>query len=108
MLSIVELGVIPLLPLEATLAILLRSTGVCAGDILRGDALLSSAKPLVIFGVDLPEPDREDGLGECEALNENGDLDLFFFEACSIVYGGVSYNQSMTKGMATGKQINTD
>lgn len=65
MLSIVELGVMPLLPLEATLAILLRSTGVCAGDSLRGDALLSSrelGKPFML-GVDLPEPDLE-GVGE--------------------------------------------
>lgn len=88
MLSIVELGVIPVLLLEARLAMLLRSTGVCEGDSLEGEAQLSSrdpAKPLTL-GVDLPDPLLEEGVGECDPLNEKGDLDRFFleFDMCSM------------------------
>lgn len=99
MLSMVELGVIPVLPLDARLAMLLRSTGVCEGDILEGEELLSSMDPAnpLTLGVDLPDPLLEDGVGEWDPLKEKGDFERFFLEldACSMVRLSTGVNSSL-------------
>lgn len=57
----------PLLPLDARLAILRRSTGVCERESFAGEACFSSKESPTPFGfgVERPEPDLDDeGLGE--------------------------------------------